>query len=129
VETAFSREKRVERVERPVEGAGPIAGATGTAAGYEIHMGDTEPPPGLSRPLGGASAATDRVLGTYLHGLFENRNVREAFLDAVFRSAGRERPVTEVGGTATGSPYDRAASLVADLELAPLLGAAARGEE
>jgi adenosylcobyric acid synthase len=126
VETVFSREKRVERVERAVEGAGPIAGATGTAAGYEIHMGHTEPPPDLPRPLGGASVATDRVLGTYLHGLFDNRCVREAFIQAVFRSAGHERPAT--GAADSVSPSDRAASLAAELELELLLGASVRGE-
>ena len=120
VETRFSREKRVEQVERPVEGAGPIAGASGTATGYEIHMGHTEPPAGLPRPLGGASVATGRVLGTYLHGLFDNAPVRASFLDAVFDAAGVERPA---GGGAAESPYDRAASLVAGLDLEPLVGA------
>ena len=122
VETRFSREKRVERVERAVEGAGPIAGASGTATGYEIHMGDTEPPAGLPRPLGGASAATERVLGTYLHGLFDNAAVREAFLDVVFQGAGVERPAAR---SVAGSPYDRAASLVEGLDLEPLVGTVA----
>jgi adenosylcobyric acid synthase len=51
------------------------------------------------------------VLGTYVHGLFENRVARDAFLDAVFAHAGRERP-----GPADGrrSPYDRAAALLRD---------------
>ncbi|MUW16061.1 cobyric acid synthase CobQ, partial [Halorubrum sp. CBA1125] len=116
VETRFSREKRVERVRRSVEGVGPIAGATGTATGYEIHMGRSEPVREVCRPLGPESAATDRVLGTYLHGLFENDSVRNAFVDAVFDATDRSRPNGD-GSPTDGddrSPYDRAADLVAD---------------
>jgi adenosylcobyric acid synthase len=111
VATTFSRAKRVARVERPLDGAGPLAGAEGTVAGYEIHMGDTRHLAALSRPLGGASAATDQVLGTYVHGLFENDCAREAFVDRVFAAAGRSRPDADPGG---GDPYGRAANLVAD---------------
>ncbi|WP_123620171.1 cobyric acid synthase [Halorubrum sp. CSM-61] len=115
VETRFSPDKRVERVTRPVDGVGPIAGATGTAAGYEIHMGRSSPTDETARPLGPESAATDRVLGTYLHGLFENEGVREAFVDRVFEAAGTSRPAVEEPNAArSGSPYDRAADLVAE---------------
>ncbi|MFB6184372.1 MAG: cobyric acid synthase [Haloarculaceae archaeon] len=128
VTTDFSPDKTVVAVERSVDGAGPLAGASGTVSGYEIHMGDTEPgdtEPGdgaddaprrsgdeLARPLGPDSVATDRVLGTYLHGLFENRTVREAFVERAYAHAGRERPL--VDGERARSPYDAAADLVAD---------------
>ncbi|MDZ5811159.1 cobyric acid synthase [Halorubrum sp. AD140] len=128
VETRFETEKRVERVTRSVEGVGPLAGASGTASGYEIHMGRSSPTAAVARPLGPESAATDRALGTYLHGLFENENVREAFVERVFAAAGRPRPAVgsddgngngESGGGATAragdrSPYDRAADLVSE---------------
>lgn len=110
VETRFAREKRVERVERELRGVGPLAGAHGRVSGYEIHMGETDLTGPVARPFDGEGAATDRVLGTYLHGLFENRLARDAFLDAAFEHADRERP--EAG--TIESPYDRAASLVAD---------------
>ena len=121
VETRFATEKRVERVERVVDGAGPIAGADGRATGYEIRAGrtrilddaerDVAPQPHATEPLGAESVATDRVLGTYLHGLFETAAVRDAFVEAVFAEVGRTRPDPAAGGR---SPYDRAADLVAD---------------
>ncbi|MEF8843070.1 MAG: cobyric acid synthase [Haloarculaceae archaeon] len=115
VETRFSTEKTVERVSVNVEGAGPLDGATGTVEGYEIHAGETTVTGEVVRPLGPASAATDRVLGTYLHGLFENGRPRSAFVDTVYAAAGRRRPdaVPEIR-----SPFDAAADLVtADLDL------------
>ncbi|WP_418284348.1 cobyric acid synthase [Halorubrum sp. DTA46] len=126
VETHFTPDKRVERVTRTVEGAGPVAGASGTATGYEIHMGRSSPTAPVDRPLGPESAATDRVLGTYLHGLFENESVREAFVETAFAAAETSRPTdtgttvgaeTEATGPGEGAdsdPYDRAATLVAD---------------
>ncbi|WP_459191725.1 cobyric acid synthase [Halosimplex sp. J119] len=134
VETRFSPDKRVERVTRRLEGSGPLAGAEGDASGYEIHMGETSVvrgPDGDSDdstevtppfPDADAGAATDRVLGTYLHGLFENEVAREAFVAATFASAGVERPETD---DSNGSPCDRAADLVAgvcDDEFAAALG-------
>ncbi|WP_435094965.1 cobyric acid synthase [Halorubrum sp. N11] len=119
VETQFSPDKRVERVTRSVDGVGPLSGATGTATGYEIHMGRSSPTAGTPRPLGPESAATDRALGTYLHGLFENEAVRDAFVTTVFATADASRPTGRSGSTGGAdddgrSPYDRAADLVAD---------------
>jgi adenosylcobyric acid synthase len=117
VETSFSPEKRVERVERRLRGVGPLAGAEGVVSGYEIHMGETRALEPVERPFdaAGASAgvATDRVFGTYLHGLFENRIARDAFLDRVFAEGGVDRP-DRTGRRSGSTPYDRAARLVAD---------------
>ena len=110
VETRFSTEKTVERIATEVEGVGPLAGATGVVEGYEIHAGDTEVRGAVARPLGEGSAATDRVLGTYLHGLFENASTRTAFVETVYGAAGKRRPDT---GAETRSPFDAAAELVA----------------
>lgn len=89
----------------------------------------------VARPFPGVpdGAATDRVLGTYLHGLFENALARDAFLDTVFGNAGlerRSRAGDEEGAgdeqgagddDATESPYDRAADLVSEhVDLGPL---------
>ncbi|MGM0590032.1 MAG: cobyric acid synthase [Halobacteriota archaeon] len=109
VETRYSTDKRVERVTRRVDGDGVLAGASGPVSGYVIHMGRSTATESVARPLGEESAATGRVLGTYLHGLFENENVRDAFVDAVFRHAGTSRPEKR---SSEGSPYDRAADLV-----------------
>lgn len=111
VETTFSKEKRVERTIRRIEGTGPLAGANGTVRGYEIHMGESEPTAPVETPLGDRSAATDRVLGTYLHGLFENRIPRDAFVTNLYRTTGRTPPATS---RPNRSPYDAAARLVTD---------------
>ena len=118
VQTTFRRRKRIERVERSLAGVGPLAGADGSVEGYEIHMGQTHVPDGLPSPVGPHSVATDRVLGTYLHGLFENAVAREAFLDRVFAAADTPRPTSH---TAERSPYEAAARLVDRLELTRLL--------
>jgi len=112
VRTRFDRDKTVAAVTRDLDGAGPLAGANGTVTGYEIHAGETELLERVSRPFDGEGAATDRVLGTYLHGLFENAVARDAFVDAVYAAAGRERP----GGSdaENADPYGRAAQLLAD---------------
>jgi len=147
VETTFSDEKRVVATELRLDGSGPLAGANGRVAGYEIHMGDTRvvaasDGDALTFPFtsvdvdgnGGSGdgdgdghdvdgdaalgAATERVLGTYLHGLFENANARDAFLDRVFAHAGRDRPTASADGD-TGP--DRAAALLrAHVDLTPL---------
>ncbi len=134
VETEFRADKHVERVTKPLEGGddGPLAGATGTATGYEIHMGRSDPTADVSRPVGPGSAARGRVLGTYLHGLFENDEPRMAFLASVARAAGVSLPTIAPDGqpraaaesidsTAESNPalkhatpYEQAADLVAD---------------
>jgi len=55
--------------------------------GYEIHNGRTEVTPGLERPWlqlagepDGWCAPDGRILGTYLHGLFDHVSFRQAFL-------------------------------------------------
>jgi len=118
VETAFREDKRVEAVTRDLAGCGPLGAATGEVAGYEIHMGRTDLPADLPNPVGPTSAATDRVLGTYLHGLFENECAREGFVDAVYEHAGIERPTAP---DSRQSPYDAAADLVREhVDLAAL---------
>jgi len=120
VETEFSPEKEVAQVTRQVTGTGLLDALFGTVSGYEIHMGQTTPTETIARPLGGDSAGTDRVLGTYLHGLFENDGVREAFIDAVFDWADKEQPT--IGRTIQDSAYDQAAALVSsNLDLSVLL--------
>jgi adenosylcobyric acid synthase len=114
VETRFLHEKRVQQVTLEVSGTGPIDGATGTVSGYEIHMGRTSHMVSLAQPLENQSAATQSTLGTYLHGIFENKNIRDAFLDSVFKSAGK-RYLYESGEL--NSPYAKAAELADRIDL------------
>ena len=111
VETRFSSDKRVERVRRRIDGVGPLAEASGTVTGYEIHMGRSRPFDGVERPIGPESAATGQVVGTYLHGLFENETVRTAFVESIFDAAGKSQPPRKLTGSYRSS-YDRAADLI-----------------
>ncbi len=85
--TRFDRyEKRTVQAEKMVTGDGPILGPIKgeKVSGYEIHMGVTtslDPPAfGDDGGVGGGGL----VMGTYLHGIFENRNFRDAFLDHLY---------------------------------------------
>ena len=107
METVYTAEKRTERVRgsflgwngggaegaKAVEAVGAETGATFPAEGYEIHMGRTtfrDPVRPLFRfeteagPLhDGAATADGRVWGTYLHGVFDNDELRRAWLNAL----------------------------------------------
>ncbi|WP_233357306.1 cobyric acid synthase [Halococcoides cellulosivorans] len=103
VETTFAAAKTIRRARYSIDARGPISGASGTVAGYEIHAGQTTTGD-RPAPLDPASVATDRVLGTYLHGVFEHDGIRRAFLDAAGHDAARDR--------AARAPIDRAADLL-----------------
>ena len=112
VETSFHPAKTVVAVERTLAPTPVLGGVTGSVSGYEIHAGETRHLDDVDRPFtDGDGATTDRVLGTYLHGLFENSVARRGFLDAVYDAAGRTRPEPT---TSVSDPFDAAASLVAD---------------
>jgi adenosylcobyric acid synthase len=132
VETAFAEDKRVAPATWRFDGAGPFAGFDGRVSGYEIHTGRTRvvgadedgEEPRLATPFAAAGrdgaslgAARGRVVGTYLHGLFENDGVRDAFCDHLFAAADSPRPDRDAEAD---SPYDRAAALVARLDLGPV---------
>ena len=113
VETVMAPKKTL----RSVSGTCVRSGAP--IAGYEIHMGTTTGPDAEARPfarlphgLDGASDATGRVEGTYLHGLFGNDRFRSAWLQ-------RAR-----AGTASPLAWDAAIEQAID-ELADGIAAAA----
>ncbi len=152
VETTFDADKRVvaTTLRLDMEAVDLLEGAEPgdyTVAGYEIHMGETrrvtdrttDGKTGRGRgshdlltpftdPTDGRAgvalgAACGRVLGTYLHGLFENDVVRSRFVAAVRDHAGIEPTAVEAAmdDVDHGSPYDRAATLLRDhVDLTPL---------
>lgn len=100
VETTFETEKATHRARgRVLGGPGWLAEATGQVVrGYEIHMGRTpSASPWLAiiersgepvEVLDGAASADGRVWGCYVHGLFENAELRRAWLRSLgWRSA------------------------------------------
>jgi adenosylcobyric acid synthase len=101
VRTTFARAKRTFQV----RGRSCAHGALGLSAGtafdaYEIHVGRTERDgcgafaeltrvPGGQRVLDGAVSANGLVVGTYAHGIFSSRPLRETLLRWISARKGR----------------------------------------
>jgi adenosylcobyric acid synthase len=90
VSTRFEEyKKETKQTEKTVTGDGEILGFIKgeTVKGYEIHMGKTR---GGSPAFGddGCISNNGLVFGTYLHGLFENENLRDSFLGFIYKRKG-----------------------------------------
>lgn len=102
VTTIHAARKSTHRVKARATRAVPFMGldpSSATITGYEIHMGSTrgegEPPLLIVERDGGEACVGDGavharlpVFGCYLHGLFENRALREGFLNHLRRLRG-----------------------------------------
>ncbi|HUI40101.1 MAG TPA: cobyric acid synthase CobQ, partial [Methanothrix sp.] len=77
--------------------------------GYEIHMGVTSPKGEAAFGEDGAVASNGLVIGTYLHGIFENENFRSAFLDYLYS---RKNLTRDPAATAEGDGFDDLARAV-----------------
>ena len=131
--TTFEREKRTVRTgARVVAGAGPFALAAGhEISAYEIHMGSTiHGGQAMFELLGDGAGALDgcvdgtgAVMGSYLHGLFENAPLRHSLVRWLADRRGIDLPD---GGDATigrDAEYDRMAeALRSSLDLPALYG-------
>jgi adenosylcobyric acid synthase len=86
-------EKRTLQVRKKVTGGGPILeGIRGQeVAGYEIHMGVTFAKDEAAFGDDGSVAMDGLVIGTYLHGIFENENFRNAFLEYLYARRNEDR--------------------------------------
>ena len=87
--------KKTEQVEKRVSGDGAILGQIRNekVTGYEIHMGETliDPKKGEVGPAfgnDGCVSSNGLIIGTYLHGLFENENIRSSFLGYLYKRKG-----------------------------------------
>jgi len=134
VTTTFEREKATHQVTAQVAASvGMLAGATGKEVrGYEIHMGNTRGP-GEATPFlvlersgkrvclpDGCLGAGGSILGTYIHGLFQNASLRLSVLHYLAERKGMCLP--QWGAIATQEEYlDKLAALVrAHLDMGPL---------
>jgi adenosylcobyric acid synthase len=107
--TVFEGSKETHRIKgRVIAATGLLAGASGmSVSGYEIHMGRTVGE-GISPPFriedradvpvdgagefDGALDASGSVMGTYIHGLFHNGELRTAMLNELARRKGMSLP-------------------------------------
>ncbi len=107
--TVFEGSKETHRINgKVIEANGLLAGASGAPVrGYEIHMGRTsgegfappfriedraDAPVAGNGDLEGALDASGSVMGTYIHGLFQNGELRGAVLGELARRKGVSLP-------------------------------------
>ena len=104
-------EKRTVQVKKKVTGGGPILQSIRgqEISGYEIHMGITSPKGETAFGDDGAVAGNGLVIGTYLHGIFENENFRNAFLDYLY---GRKNLIRDHSSKSKGDGFDELARAV-----------------
>jgi len=126
--TVFAGHKETHRVRgKVVQDSGLLAGAKGLPLhGYEIHMGRTtaenvsaafhiedrsDVPVSEETSFDGVLAPSGRVLGTYIHGLFHNGELRRCILRALARAKGVTLPPL-VGDHSIDQEYDKLADWV-----------------
>ncbi len=110
IETVFDAyEKRTVQVTKIVKESGPIFDSIKgeDVTGYEIHMGLSS----SKKPVFGDDGCTDDsglVIGTYLHGLFENVNIRRALISYLLERKGLEFKEEDIPDK---DPYDELADV------------------
>jgi adenosylcobyric acid synthase len=119
VATTLGGSKVTHRVRVDALAGTPFAGS-GTAGGYEIHLGETARGPaaaplfrlrreggGTGEILDGAIAPNGRTWGTYVHGLFDDGAMRRAFANWVRQVKGL--PLLEGSDGLSGASFRSAA--------------------
>jgi adenosylcobyric acid synthase len=110
VETRFAAyEKTTRQSEREARPVGPILSRMESVSGYEIHMGETVRDQGVEPAFGddGAVSGDGLVIGTYLHGLFQNPSAVDGLLSYL-----HERRGLPYEPFADEDPYRRLAALL-----------------
>jgi adenosylcobyric acid synthase len=102
--TVFSAEKTRTQVNGTLQAGGLMREISGTPfKGYEIHMGNTVYEPDAERfsvlqPVNGAESSglkpdgccSQNVAGTYVHGLFDKKEMQEALVRLLMKEKGLE---------------------------------------
>jgi len=123
--TRFKAAKRTTQVRAQAASesiltAGPSEERIG---GYEIHMGRVARHEGTraafrivarnglgTDELDGAVSASGTVVGTMIHGIFENDSIRQSLLQVLARRRGLEWSTASHAGAAREAEYDRLAA-------------------
>jgi adenosylcobyric acid synthase len=138
IRTRFRRDKLTAQIQaRPLGACFLTEGLAASAelGGYEIHMGTVEPAGAERAPTfrivtrnaaasnadDGAVSPDGRVVGTMIHGLFENDRLRAAMLLALRRGRGLPEPVTAPRAHDKQAEYDRLAAAFREHVDLPLL--------
>ncbi len=90
VHTKFFPEKTLRQVTGRVQTEIFSRPVQGKFAGYEIHMGQSEAGGG-GKPLIEVDSS-GRILGTYIHGLFDEAEFRSSFLEALRQDTRKRKP-------------------------------------
>jgi adenosylcobyric acid synthase len=92
-------EKKTVQVRKRITGSGPILNKIKgqEISGYEIHMGRTTHTCENAFEDDGAVNDNGLVIGTYLHGIFNNENFRNAFLDYLYGTKNIPRQISSIG--------------------------------
>ena len=124
--TRFGKEKRTTQVRARVASESFLGDPNlGELEGYEIHAGRLERLAGTSAAfvvvtrngraddgLDGDVSIDGRIVGTMIHGLFDNAGVRRAGLDSLRRRKGIAAPAEATA--APDDPYDTLADVIRD---------------
>lgn len=116
VRTVMATEKTVTQYEGELsEPTGVLSDAKGCRIkGYEIHMGITTALSELSEFTSKSGYCIGNVYGTYIHGIFDSRDMACALIRSVGGRAGKEADVSKIIGQDEykQQQYDRLADLI-----------------
>ena len=136
VDTEFGFEKRTTQLRGQAAESSFLASEAGAQiAGYEIHMGRVSRAPGCraafsiterngqqQAALDGALSADGVVVGTMIHGLFENPSLRRSLLGVLRSRKGLPQP-TELPTPSVVDEFDRLAGVLREnVDMKLLLG-------
>ncbi len=108
--TGFSDyEKTTMKVRRRSLKKEPILSKINEVSGYEIHMGQTKNGAGSSMAFEGDGAVSPDglVIGTYMHGLFNNKNVVSALMEYLYEQKNLKFENSESGGEEIESAFQK----------------------